>query len=407
MRLTGLIAVVASGLMALAAHAAPTPSRWSPPAAALAAQIAELLGPGQARLTVRNLSTVPTDDISAIRALLEQDLKNHGVTVSGEESANVIRVTLSENARERLWVAEVAEGSETRVTIVHLALDRPQEIQFTAGVTLRKQVIFASSEQVLAALETPEGLIILEPEQIVLYGHTADGWREQKRANIGQKRPLARDPHGILLTTQDGKGFEAWLPEMQCAGADAPAQPAGDWQMHCGDSDDPWPVVQMSGTGNTAPLKAFYNAARNYFTGVVTPGLGVDLPSFYSAALIPRPVGGVAMLVNGIDGKVQLTENSAMKPVTGTRDWGSDFAALQSACGAGTQIVVSSSGEAAGDSLRAYELPALEAIPASAPIAMTGTVTQIWAAPDGKSVLAVVRSAADEYEVDRVTALCN
>ena len=84
-----------------------------------------------------------------------------------------------------------------------------------------------------------------------------------------------------------------------------------------------------------------------------------------------------------------------------------DFAALQSACGAGTQIIASSSGEAAGDSLRAYELPALEAIPASPPLSMTGTVTQIWAAPDGKSVLAVLRSAADEFEVDRVTALCN
>ena len=404
MRLMGLIAIVASGMMALAA---PAPSRWDPPAAQLATQIAELLGPGQARLTVRNLSTVPTDNIPSIRVLLEQDLKTHGVTVSGEESANVIRVTLSETPRERLWVAEVAEGSETRVTIVHLALDRPQETQSTAGVTLRKQVIFASSEQVLAALETPEGLITLEPEQIVFYIHATDGWREQKRANIGQKRPLARDPRGILLTTQDGRGFEAWLPGIQCAGADLPAQPAEDWQVHCGDSDDPWPIVQASGTGNTAPLKAFYNAARNYFTGVVTPGLGLDLPSFYSAALIPRPVGGAAMLVSGIDGKVQLTENNALKPVTGTRDWGSDFAALQSACGAGTQIIASSSGEAAGDSLRAYELPALEAIPASPPLSMTGTVTQIWAAPDGKSVLAVLRSAADEFEVDRVTALCN
>jgi hypothetical protein len=52
-------------------------------------------------------------------------------------------------------------------------------------------------------------------------------------------------------------------------------------------------------------------------------------------------------------------------------------------------------------------LPALEAVPASAPLAMDGTVTALWSAPDGKSVLAVVRNAADEYEVDRVTALCN
>ena len=37
------------------------------------------------------------------------------------------------------------------------------------------------------------------------------------------------------------------------------------------------------------PFSAFYNSARNYFTGVVTPSVGVDLPPFYAAALIPRP----------------------------------------------------------------------------------------------------------------------
>jgi hypothetical protein len=57
--------------------------------------------------------------------------------------------------------------------------------------------------------------------------------------------------------------------------------------------------------------------------------------------------------------------------------------------------------------LRAYDVPALEAVPASAPLAMEGTVTAVWTAPRGESVLAVVRKAANEYEVDRVTALCN
>jgi hypothetical protein len=102
-----------------------------------------------------------------------------------------------------------------------------------------------------------------------------------------------------------------------------------------------------------------------------------------------------------------MAENGALKVVTGMRDWGSDFAVLRSGCGEGVQVIASSSGEAASDSLRAYELPALEAVPASAPLAIDGTVTALWSAADGKSVLAVVRNAANEYEVDRVTALCN
>src|SRR5690348_11350848 len=95
------------------------PVKWSQPAAELAGQIADLLGPGQAQLTVRNLSTIQTGEISVIRKLIEQDLKARGVLAGGTESANAIRVTLSENTRERLWVAEVVEGNETRVAMVH------------------------------------------------------------------------------------------------------------------------------------------------------------------------------------------------------------------------------------------------------------------------------------------------
>jgi len=133
------------------------------------------------------------------------------------------------------------------------------------------------------------------------------------------------------------------------------------------------------------------------------------LPPCYAVAALPR-ADAAGLLIGGIDGKVQLLEGSGLKPVSGTRDWGSDFAAIHSGCGAGTQIIVSGSGEAVGDSLHAYELPGLEAVPASAPLALGGTVTALWPAPDGKSVLAVVRTEeknGDEYEVDRVTASCN
>jgi hypothetical protein len=394
-------------LMAALTTAAQTPGKWEQPAATLADQIAGILGPGQARITVRNLSTIPTDEIAAIRRLLEQDLKAHGVVTSGDESANAIRITLSENVRERLWVAEVIEGKETQVVMVHLEPERPTHTQAASGLTLRKQTVAALHEPLLSALEIQNGLVTLGPEQIVFYARADDGWREQKRVSTGQKRPLPRDPRGILTAAATGAGFEAWLAGAYCTGDSTSLQYGTGWAVHCRESDDPWPILQSANTSDPSSLKAFYNAGRNYFTGVLTPSLSVDLPPFYSAALIPRPVGGAALLVNGIDGKVQVVDNNALKTVSGTRDWGSDIAALHSGCGAGTQILASGSGEAASDSLRAYELPALEAVPASAPLAMEGTLTALWTAGDGKSVLAIVQTAANQYEVDRVTALCN
>jgi hypothetical protein len=421
------LATIAAMVALLAPAAGAAPGAWDQPTAALAGKIADILGPGQARLTLRNLSSIPNDAVPAIQRLLEQDLRGHGVTLSGAESANAVRVTLSESAHNRLWVAEVAEGAETQVTMVSLAPDEPQHAAAAGGMLLRSEVVLTEPAPVLSALETPSSLIVLEPDAILISSRMLDGWHEQKRVSLDGRMPIARDPHGLLAPARDGadegEGFDAWLPGGHCTGHSLMVAAASTWNVECNASDDPWifatgttatgALALQSQTNATIPeqnpptLKAFYNAARNYFTGVVSPGLGVDLPAFYAAAVIPRAAGDAAFLLAGNDGKVQLAEKGRLEAVSGARDWGSDLAVLHSACGAGTQVVVSSSGEAASDSLRAYELPALEAVPVSAPLTMNGTVTAVWSAPDFKSVYAAVRSPANQYEVVRVSALCN
>ena len=376
-------------------------SPWEQPAGALADRIAAILGPAQAHLTLHNLSSIPAAEIPTIRRLLEDDLGARGVALAGEESANAIRVTLSESSRERVWVAEVAEGKVTQVAMIELDGTGARPPAAAGGLTLRRQAIFHTRDQVLAALEVENGLVVLEPEQVVLFLRTADGWRELKRADIGQKQPLPRDPRGLLTEEGAGSRFHAWLAGEQCEGP----LPLASGAVNCHASDDPWPIPALTTT--TATVSAFYNAARNYFTGVVTPSVGADLPRFYASSWIPRSAGGVALLIAGIDGKAQIVETGALKPLTGTRDWGSDFAVLNSGCGSGWQIITSGSGEAAGDSLRAFELPAFEAIPAGAPVELNGSVTALWPAPDLRSAVAILETRGGEYEVDRVTALCN
>ena len=402
------------GLAAAAAHAVPGP--WEQSAAALADQISAVLGPGQAHLTIRNLSSIPAEEIPSIQRLLVQDLKTHGITAAGADSANSIRVSLSESAKQRLWVAEIGEGNQAQVAIVQLGPTQAQHAAAAEGLTLLRQQLFDANEPVLAALETNAGLAVMDDEGIEVYAKSAGAWVLERRFPFAARNSLPRDPRGILISAADGNGFTAMTAGEQCAGSYAPqsapvAHPGDGWTVQCHASDDPWPIVSDPAADNIAAggaplLSAFYNSARNYFTGVVAPAPGVDLPAFYSAVLIPRAVGSAALLMGGIDGKVQLVENGALKPIAGTRDWGSDFATIQSGCGTGPQIIASGSGQAASDSLRAYELPALDAVPASAPLAMDGTITALFAAPDGKSVLAVVRNAVNEYEVDRVTASC-
>lgn len=425
MKRVWLAVLIANCLVGRACLAAPAPSKWQEPAKALADQVAGILGPGQAQFTIRNASSIPSGEIPTIRLLLEEDLKAHGVLTSGAESANAIRVTLSENTRERLWVAEVIEGNQRQVAMVRVELESVRQTQSEGGLTLRKQAILATKDWVLAALEMSDGLVVVEPEEIVIYGQNAEGWREQKRVAIGQRKSLNRDPRGAIVPSHDGEGFEAFVAGMVCDGSLALGAATSEWVVRCREGDDPWPLyeppslrsstAQQGENPTVTQLKAFFNPTRNYFSGLVSPSLGTDLPQFYSAAVVPRPYASgsrAALLVNGIDGRVQLTEAGTLKPVSGARDWGSDFAILNTACGSGTQIVASASGEALADSLRAYDLPAQEAIPASAPLPLDGTAMALWTAPDGKSLLAVVRKpgvqgAADQYEVDRVTSSCN
>ena len=426
MKRIGWVSAVLSGLAGSLLIHAQTTGQWVAPASALATQIAEIAGPGQAHLTLRNLSSIPSEELPAISRLLEQYLKAHGVLTSGTESANAIEITLSESMRQRLWVAEIIEGNETRVAMVSLPPGDAQQNRAAGGLTLRRQTVLTTKDQVLAATEVGNLLMAVESEALVVFAPGPEGMTELKRISLGKMRSLSRDPRAVIVPNSDGHGVQVWLAGTECTASVAPDQGTADWQIRCREGDDPWPIPNVAvaqesnfqaqptvtpmATNNGSEalmLKAFFNSARNYFTGVVSPGLGSELPPFYSAALITRPASGVALLIAGIDGKVQLTDSGLLKPITGVRDWGSDFSAVRTGCGTGTQIIASGSGVAISDSLRAYELASLEAVPASPPLAMEGTVTALWPASDAKSVFAVVRSSADRYEVNRVTALCN
>jgi hypothetical protein len=401
-----------------AAHAA----NWEQPAADLAKQIAALAGPGPARLTIRNESSLASGEIPAIRRLLERDLRGFGIVTGGNDSATLIRVTLSENLQGGLWVAEVVEGTETRVTMLPVALGAAVVAGGGSTLTLRRTLLMTEPDPVLDAQILVVGnlqwLVVLEPERILTYernttalvpaGTATGNWVEDQRFAITHTRPFPRDVRGELVAARDHL-FDAYLPGVMCSGTTT----GGPVAVTCADSDDPWPVLGPV-VGGPAGLsqRAFYNAMRNYFTGVLAPGFGMEIAPFYQASDIARPLG-TGMLLNGVDGRVMLMENSVLKPVSGANDWGSDFAVIRSDCGSGVQVLVSGSGAApVGDSLRAYEIAGREAIAVSAPLPVDGAVMAIHAASNEASAGAgatviVRRDAPVRYEVWNGSALCN
>ncbi|MFZ0274146.1 MAG: hypothetical protein WB524_20570 [Acidobacteriaceae bacterium] len=399
------VVVLALACLLLAAQAA----NWEQPAGDLAKQIAALAGPGPARLVLRNDSSLASSEIPAIRRQLEHDLRSLGIVTGGAESATLIRITLSENLQGGLWVAEVVEGTETRVTMLPVTLEPTAPSAGGPSLTLRRSLVITEPEPVLDAqifsVGTMPRLVVLEPERILTYirgsaalsfnGAASGAWVEDQQFPIAHTRPFPRDMRGELVAAPDHL-FDAWLPGVQCSGTNTGAQIA----MTCADSDDPWPIG--------ASQKAFYNAMRDYFTGVMAPGFGMEMTPFYQASDIPRPTG-TGMLLNLVDGRLILIENNLLKPVTGANDWGSDFAVIRSECGSGVQVLASGSGAAvAGDSLRAWELVGREAIAVSAPLPVEGAVTAMHAGANATSATVIVRRDAPlRYEVWNGSALCN
>jgi len=68
-----------------------------------------------------------------------------------------------------------------------------------------------------------------------------------------------------------------------------------------------------------------------------------------------------------VDGSLHLVDGMTDQAIRGTSSkWGSDVATVNSNCGAGTQLLVSDSGDAPRDSLRAFEIPDRDPLPVSA-----------------------------------------
>lgn len=399
-----MLAVICAAAAACHAQVA---ASWEQPAADLAKQIAAVAGPGPATLTMRNQSSLSTEELPAIQRLLEHDLRGYGILASSAESATNIRVTLSANTAGGLWIAEVQEGTEVRVVMLPVVLNAKVEPQTAAQIMLRKTLVWQQNEPVFDAMIVPSGaarrMLLLEPDRIVSYLTTAGNWIREQEFPIQHSRPFPRDMRGRLLAGQ-GHLFDAYLPGVLCTGTDS----GGSLMVSCADSDDPWPLTGLSETPNPVPQKAFYNATRNYFTGVLSPGFGMQLQPFYSSAVLGRP-SGVAMLFNGVDGRIFLIENNVMKPIAGARDWGSDLASIRSGCGSGAQVLVSGSGAAPTDSVRAYDIPGREAAPVSSALAFDGQVMAIWPSNDGTTATVIVRAAKGHmpYEVYSVSVFCN
>jgi hypothetical protein len=368
----------------------------------LARKIAAATGPGAVALNVVNRSSLDRPEVETIRRGLIAELTALGVRfVNEDQAAATVLVALSENLQNYVWVAEIHQGNnEASVVMVAMprsgfaAVEHP-----TSPLTIHKALLWTDEHRILdvgLVNTNPQHMIVLKAESVTLSKLQDGRWQQEQSLPIPHSHPWPRELRGRLVLRRDHL-FDAYLPGIFCR-----SSAAAPLALNCYESDDPWPL----GTDQSG-LSAFFTPTRNYFTGALSPGIEkqTTVKAFYSAAMLPRDRYKLWIFAT-VDGQVHLLDG--VTDQTAARfGWGSDVASVQSGCGLGSQILVTGNVDAAGDTVKAFEIADREPVAVSQPAEFNGDITAFWTDSDGTAVIAVSQdSETERYEAYRLSLTC-
>jgi hypothetical protein len=376
-------------------------SDWKNPAARLAEKISAATGPGVIALEITNRSSIPGAEVEQIRQLLVSELATSGVRVwQPDQAAAIARVTLSENLSSYVWVAEIQQGS-AEPTLAMVSLNRPASSaasQNSPLMVLRVTTLMSQPEPILdvAVLDgSPRRALLLSGTGVSIFGLADGRWVLAQTLPIVHANPFPRDLRGRILLRKDHL-FDVYLPGVACRSSEA-----GSLTLTCRQSDDPWPLATAD-----FGLSGFYTPARNFFTGVLAPGIGKQKsgPPFYSAAAVPKG-NYVLWVLSGTDGQVHLLDGINQQTASKLR-WGSDLAGIRAACRP-DWLVLAASQDEQGDSVQAFEFSDREPLAVSQKLTINGSVVSLWPQQMGDGVTAVYQHLeTGNYEALQLTLAC-
>ena len=375
---------------------------WRRPAAQLAEKISALTGPGVIALEITNRSSIASADVEQIRHLVVSELAASGVRVwQPDQAAATAEVTLSENLQSYVWVAQIQQGSAAEPSLAMVSFDRPA---FSVGgqnsplMVLRATTLMSQTEPILDAVVldgSHRRALLLSGTGVSIFDFQDGRWVLAQTLPIVHGAPFPRDLRGRILLGKDHL-FDVYLPGLACRSSEA-----GSLTLACSPSDDPWPLVTAD-----FGLSGFYTPARNFFTGVLAPGIGKQKsgPPFYSAAPILKG-NYILWVLSGTDSQVHLLDGINQQTASKLR-WGSNLAGIRAACRS-DWLVLATSQEEPEDSVQAFEFPDREPLAASQRLALNGPVQALWSQQNGESVTAVyANSETGNYEALQLTLAC-
>lgn len=375
---------------------------WTATEQEFAQKIAGALASGPAAVEFVNRSSLSQKDADDVRSGIVSQLARLGVQAGrSDQAAAHVRVTVSENVGSYVLVAEIRRVAAPASFII---VSCPREgasgvSRVDPPLVLRRTPLWTQAQPILdaALFEDNSGgshLLVLGPDAVSVYRFAGGQWQATQSLAIKHDSPWPRDLRGRLILQPDQR-LNVFLPGVSCAGAHGAV-----WTLECASSDDPWPLSPEAGP------RAFFAPTRNFFTGVLSPGIGKvsSTAKFYSAASIPR-LNAALWLFSATDGSTHLVLGATDQ--TAFWKWGSDITSIRSSCGGGTQVLVTQAEDDGVDSVRAYEFPDRDPLPVSGPLEFSGGITALWSESKGNAAVGVTRNLkTGNYEAFRLTVSC-
>lgn len=261
-----------------------------------------------------------------------------------------VRVTLSENVRGPLLIAEVVRDSGTMVDMI----DLPRESDNKSRFPLKISLIWEQQAQILDVQFQNDRMLVLDPNGLITYGRQDGQWRPIETELFSA--PAVRDLRGRIDVAKSP--VAAYLPARVCSNGQC--EPGG-----------------------------IFSEGRNTLSEQGWP------PHY-----IRSEVAGIELLAE-TDGRVHIydTNKTALASFNG---WGSDFAVISSAC-SGEKVLAS---QTAMDAIALYDLINGRPVQVSDLVVLPGPITAIW--PQSSDALVVAEnSKTGRYEAYSASVDCH
>jgi len=385
------------------------PATWNDGVKTLAEKIAAAVKLSRAiSLEIKNISSLDSSEVEAVRLALEQELTSRGLRLGS--SVVAVEVTVSENVEAYVWVAEIRGGDERKTVMARVEKGRPPNRTATKqSVVLHRDLLWQQSRPIMDFLipeVSPDGrplMFVLEPRQIVSYHFENASWEASGTFQIPVPDHRPRDLRGLIDSVAEMFSFQ--LSDVTCDGGTRRY-----FELTCNKNSAPaWPV----NAGGEERGSATMVQGRNYFGGDLTiyGDMEVTAPPFFSVAVVNRRNGvdWADWILAELDGKSRLYDNSS-KPVEVYAGWGDDIVSIATGCGPDWEFLASGTGDwTERDHLQAYGTRYSTApFVISDPLEFPGPIMALWPSLDGKATRVVSKNLqTGMYEASIVTVSCS